>query len=111
MLVLIVTFNNHFACRAYTLSMEIARRNAYDAAFKLKAIDLSVQKGNRAAARKLGVNESMIRRWRQQHEELTQCKKTTKAFRGHKSRCPKGNVLEDWAETQRADSPGTIPLK
>lgn len=111
MLVLIVTFNNHFACRTYTRSMEIARRNAYDAAFKLKAIDLSVQKGNRAAARKLGVNESMIRRWRQQHEELTQCKKTTKAFRGHKNRCPKGNVLEDWAETQRADSPGTIPLK
>ena len=42
------------------------RRNAYDAAFKLKAIDLAVEEGNRAAARKLGINESMVRRWRRQ---------------------------------------------
>ncbi len=59
--------------------MENTRRNAYDAAFKLKAIDLAVEEGNRAAARKLGINESMVRRWRRQREELTQCKKTTKA--------------------------------
>jgi thiaminase len=57
--------------------MAKTRRNAYDAAFKLKAIDLAVGKGNRAAARELGLNESMIRRWKQQREELTQCKKTT----------------------------------
>ncbi|KAL7843474.1 hypothetical protein AOLI_G00249860 [Acnodon oligacanthus] len=31
----------------------------HDAAFKLKAIDLAVEEGNRAAARKLGINESM----------------------------------------------------
>lgn len=40
--------------------MESTRRKAYDASFKLKAIDLSIQEGNRAAARKLGVNESMV---------------------------------------------------
>ena len=56
-------------------------RNAYDAAFKLKAIDLAVEEGNRAAAHKLGINESMVRYWRWQCEELTQCKKMTKAFR------------------------------
>ncbi|CAM4489584.1 unnamed protein product [Leuciscus chuanchicus] len=41
--------------------MAKTRRNAYDAAFKLKAIDLAVGKGNRAAARELGLNESMRR--------------------------------------------------
>ena len=41
--------------------MENTQRNAYDAAFKLKAIDLAVEKGKRAAARKLGINESMVR--------------------------------------------------
>ena len=60
--------------------MAKTRRNAYDAAFKLKAIDLAVGKGNRAAARELGLNELMIRHWKQQREELTQCKKTTKAY-------------------------------
>ncbi len=84
--------------------MENTRRNAYDAAFKLKAIDLAVEEGNRAAARKLGISELMVRRWRWQREELTQCKKTTKAFRGNKSRWPElENVLEDWVNTQRAD--------
>ena len=34
---------------------------AYDTAFKLKAIDLVVEEGNRAAAHKLGINELMVR--------------------------------------------------
>ncbi|CAI9717706.1 chimeric ERCC6-PGBD3 protein-like isoform X2 [Octopus vulgaris] len=49
--------------------MENTRRKAYDAAFKLKAINLVVEEGNRAAARKLGINESMVKRWRRQQEE------------------------------------------
>uniref|UniRef100_A0A8C5WRZ7 HTH CENPB-type domain-containing protein n=1 Tax=Laticauda laticaudata TaxID=8630 RepID=A0A8C5WRZ7_LATLA len=87
------------------------QRKAYHAAFKLKAIDLSVQEGNKAAAHKLGVNESMVRHWKQQHEELIQCQRTTKAFRGHKSRWPElENVLEDWVIIQRADGQAkTIP--
>lgn len=92
--------------------MAKTRRNAYDAAFKLKAIDLAVGKGNRAAARELGLNESMIRRWKQQREELTQCKKTTKAFRGKKSRWPElENELEDWVNTQRADGRGVSTVQ
>ncbi len=35
--------------------MENTQRNAYNAAFKLKAINLAVEEGNRAAARKLGI--------------------------------------------------------
>lgn len=40
-----------------TLSMEDKRQHAFDAAFKLKAIDLAVTEGNRAAARGIGINE------------------------------------------------------
>lgn len=42
--------------------MENTRRNALDAAFKLKAIDVAVEEGTRVAARKLGINKSMVRR-------------------------------------------------
>lgn len=80
--------------------METTRRSSYDASFKLKAIDLAIQEGNRAAARKLSVNESMVRRWRRQREELMQCQKSRKAFRGHKSRWRElENVLEEWVNT------------
>lgn len=33
----------------------------HDTAFKLKAIDLAVEEGNRGATRKLGINKSMVR--------------------------------------------------
>ena len=42
-----------------TVIMAKTQRNAYDAAFKLKLIDLAVGKGNRAAALELGLNESI----------------------------------------------------
>ena len=69
--------------------MAKTRRNAYDAAFKLKAIDLAVGKGKRAAARELGLNESIKRLCKQQREELTQCKKTTNLSEGRKADGPK----------------------
>uniref|UniRef100_A0A0L8HXD2 HTH psq-type domain-containing protein n=1 Tax=Octopus bimaculoides TaxID=37653 RepID=A0A0L8HXD2_OCTBM len=84
--------------------MENTRRKEYDATFKLKVINLAVE-GNRAAARKLGITEPMVRRWRRQQEELSQCKKTTKAFRGNHSRWSElENFLEDWLNTRRASS-------
>uniref|UniRef100_A0A674MTW5 HTH CENPB-type domain-containing protein n=1 Tax=Takifugu rubripes TaxID=31033 RepID=A0A674MTW5_TAKRU len=92
--------------------MENARRNAYDAAFKLKAIKLADKEGNRAAARKLNVNESMVRRWKRQREEPEQCKKMKKAFRGNKSRWPElENIPEDWVSTQRADGRGVSTVQ
>ncbi|XP_077450112.1 uncharacterized protein LOC144068979 isoform X2 [Stigmatopora argus] len=66
--------------------MPKTHRTAYIAAFKLQAIDLAMVKGNRSAAHELGINESMIRRWKKQHEALSCCKETTKAFRGRKRR-------------------------
>ncbi|KAI4824306.1 hypothetical protein KUCAC02_012829 [Chaenocephalus aceratus] len=92
--------------------MENKRRNAYDAAFKLKAVNLAVKEGHRAAARTLGINESMVRRWRRQREELSQCKKSKKAFRGNKSRWPElEDFLEDWVNTQRADGRGVSTVQ
>jgi transposase-like protein len=92
--------------------MENKRRNTYDAAFKLKAVNLAVKEGNRAAARGLGIHESMLRRWRCQREELSQCNKSKKAFRGNKSRWPKlEDFLEDWVNTQRADGRGVSTVQ
>ena len=92
--------------------MENSRRKAFDAAFKLKAIDLAINEGNRAVARNLGINESMVRRWRHQREELSQCNKTTKAFRGNHSRWPElENFLEDWVNTQRAGGRGVSTVQ
>ncbi|XP_030232670.1 zinc finger protein 280C isoform X3 [Gadus morhua] len=97
---------------AQTLIMENKRRNAYNAAFKLKAVNLAVKEGNRAAARGLGIHESMLRRWRCQREELSQCNKSKKAFRGNKSRWPKlEDFLEDWVNTQRADGRGVSTVQ
>lgn len=79
---------------------------------QVKAIDLAVEEGNRAAARKLGINESMVRHWRRKSGELSQCKKTIKAFRSKKSRWPKlKDVLEDWVNTQRADGQGVSTVQ
>lgn len=61
--------------------MENNRRNAFNAAFKVNGIDVAVTEGNGAAARQLRVNESMVRPWRRQREEMSKCKKD-KAFRG-----------------------------
>ncbi|XP_063754586.1 zinc finger MYM-type protein 4-like isoform X2 [Eleginops maclovinus] len=88
------------------------KRHAYDAAFKLKAVDLALHEGNRAAALTLGINESMVRRWRCQREELAQSKKTKKAFRGNKSRWPKlEDFIEDWVNTQRANGRGVSTVQ
>ena len=56
------------------------KRQAYDAEFKLKAISHAVEHGNRAAAREFNINESMVRKWRKQEEDLRQVKKTKKSF-------------------------------
>lgn len=54
----------------------------------------------------------MVRRWRRQREELIQCHKTRKAFRGHKSSWPDlEDVLEDWVNTQRAGGRGVSTVQ
>ena len=60
--------------------METTQRSSYDASFRLKAIELAIQEGNRAVARKLSVNESVVRQWEefmwcQSREKLSEDKK------------------------------------
>ncbi|KAF4797634.1 hypothetical protein TURU_071784 [Turdus rufiventris] len=71
------------------------RRLAYEADFKLKAINHAKQHGNRAAAREFNINESMVSKWRKQEDDLRLAKKTKKSFHEHKARWPQ---LEDRLE-------------
>uniref|UniRef100_A0A8C3U9Z3 HTH CENPB-type domain-containing protein n=1 Tax=Catharus ustulatus TaxID=91951 RepID=A0A8C3U9Z3_CATUS len=68
--------------------MAAEKRVAYDAEFKVKAIDYAKEHGNRPAARAFHINECMVRRWRQQEDELRLTRKTKKSFRGRKVRWP-----------------------
>ncbi|KAK7088131.1 hypothetical protein V1264_022083 [Littorina saxatilis] len=87
--------------------MPKTKRLAYDAEFKLKAIELAEGKGNRKAAFELGIHESMVRKWRKQKTELGACKRTRRAFRGCAARWPELEAqLVDWVHIQRAASRG-----
>ncbi|TWW61075.1 hypothetical protein D4764_05G0011650 [Takifugu flavidus] len=75
--------------------MAPVKQHAYEAYFKMQAIENAAENGNRAAARHFNVNESMVRKWRIQESELRQVRKTKLSFRGNKARWPK---LEDRVE-------------
>jgi hypothetical protein len=62
------------------INMSKTKRCAYDADYKLKAIDRAKTTSNRKAAFELGINESMIRKWRRK-DQLLPCLKQ-QAFRG-----------------------------
>ncbi|KAF4787660.1 zinc finger MYM-type protein 2 isoform X1 [Turdus rufiventris] len=83
--------------------MAAQRRFAYNAEFKLKAINHAKEHGNRSAAREFKVNESMVRKWRLQEDELRRAKKTKKSFRGMKARWLQlEDRLDQWISEQRA---------
>uniref|UniRef100_A0AAQ5WZQ5 HTH CENPB-type domain-containing protein n=2 Tax=Amphiprion ocellaris TaxID=80972 RepID=A0AAQ5WZQ5_AMPOC len=78
------------------------KRHAYEAQFKLQAISYAEEHGNRAAAREFKINESMVRKWKKQENELRQVKKTKLSFRGNKARWPElEDRLEQWINDQR----------
>ncbi|XP_061129331.1 activating transcription factor 7-interacting protein 1 isoform X2 [Syngnathus typhle] len=79
------------------------KRHAYDAEFKLKTLSYAAKHGNRAAAREFKVNESMVRNWKKQEDNLSRVKKTQKSFRGNKARWPQlEDKLEQWVVEQRS---------
>uniref|UniRef100_A0A3P8P7R4 HTH CENPB-type domain-containing protein n=1 Tax=Astatotilapia calliptera TaxID=8154 RepID=A0A3P8P7R4_ASTCA len=97
-------------------TLKMAKRHAYEAQFKLKAISYAEEHGNRAAAREFKINESMVRNWRKLENKLRQVKKTQLSFRGHKARWPElEERLERWIIEQRTSgrsvSMVTIRLK
>ncbi|KAK6317614.1 hypothetical protein J4Q44_G00130140 [Coregonus suidteri] len=54
---------------------------------------------------KFNINESMVRKWRKQEDDLRQVKKTKQSFRGNKARWPQlEDKLEQWVVEQRAAS-------
>ncbi|XP_019717182.1 heterogeneous nuclear ribonucleoprotein U-like protein 1 isoform X2 [Hippocampus comes] len=67
-----------------TPEMTPVKRHAYEAQFKLRAIGYADEHGNRAAARVFNINESMVRKWRKQENELRKVKKTKLSFRNNR---------------------------
>uniref|UniRef100_A0A8C3UCV9 Pogo transposable element with KRAB domain n=1 Tax=Catharus ustulatus TaxID=91951 RepID=A0A8C3UCV9_CATUS len=83
--------------------MSSRKRVAYDAEFKLKAISYTKEHGNRPAARAFHVNECMVRRWRQQEDELRLARKTKKSFRRRRAQWPElEERLYQWISERRA---------
>ncbi|XP_005941610.1 E3 ubiquitin-protein ligase UHRF1-like isoform X4 [Simochromis diagramma] len=82
--------------------MARVKRYAYEASLKLKAISRAIQLGNRAASREFRINESMVRKWRKQEDELRQVEETRQSFRGNKERWPQlEDTIEQWVIEQR----------
>lgn len=67
-------------------TLNTAKRHAYETQFNMKAISYAEEHGNRAAARELKINESMVCKWRKMKNEPRQVKKTQLNFRGNKAR-------------------------
>ncbi|TWW79879.1 hypothetical protein D4764_10G0009090 [Takifugu flavidus] len=87
--------------------MAPVKRHAYEAYFKLQAIEYAAGNGNRAAANHFNVNESMVRKWRKQESELRQVRKTKLSFRGNKARWPEQeDRVEQWVVEQRTTGRG-----
>ena len=61
------------------------QRRSYDANFKVMVINAAESTNNCQAAKKYGVTESHVRKWRAQKERLKNANSMRKAFRGPKS--------------------------
>ena len=72
---------------AVLTTLKMAKRHAYEAQFKLKAISHAEEHGNRAAAREFKINESMVRKWRKLENELRQVTARTLTVRNVNLSC------------------------
>ena len=73
------------------------KRAAYDAGFKLREVELAEQSSNCAAAREFGVNEKIVRYWRQKKDVLSALPKTKKTRRDDVASFPELEVaLNNW---------------
>ena len=78
------------------------KRKSYSADYKLQVVKYAAENGNRAAERKFGVNEKLVRDWRKAEVTLTTMKKTKKANRGLKARWPAMEKrVHSWVLEQR----------
>ncbi|XP_037130109.1 uncharacterized protein si:dkeyp-84f3.9 isoform X7 [Syngnathus acus] len=80
-----------------------SKRKSYPAGYKLHVVKYAAENGNRAAERRFGVNEKLVRDWRKAEVTLTEMKKTKKANRGLKARWPQiEERLRTWVLEQCA---------
>lgn len=86
-------------------------RKSYPAAFKLSVVNYSeaineetgVENGNRAAARRFNVDESMVRRWRNDKIVLKALPTRKRASRGKQPKWPElEKKLKNWIVAERA---------
>uniref|UniRef100_A0AAR2J5P4 HTH CENPB-type domain-containing protein n=1 Tax=Pygocentrus nattereri TaxID=42514 RepID=A0AAR2J5P4_PYGNA len=79
-----------------------SKRKSYSADYKLQVVKYAAENGNRAAERKFGVTEKLVRDWRKAEVSLTAMKKTKKANRGLKARWPQlEERVRTWVLEQR----------
>lgn len=90
------------------------KRKSYFADYKLQVVNYAAENGNRAAERKFGVSEKLVRDWRKAELTLCAMKKTKKANRGLKARWPQlEERLLNWVREERAAGRGlsTVQLR
>ena len=90
------------------------KRKSYSADYKLQVVKYAAENGNRAAERKFGVSEKLVRDWRKAEVTLTAMKKTKKANRGLKARWPElEEQVHRWVLEQCAAGRGlsTVQLR
>lgn len=90
------------------------KRKSYSADYKLRVVKYAAENGNRAAERKFGVSEKLVRDWRKAEATLTAMKATKKANRGLKARWPElEERVHRWVLEQRAAGRGlsTVQLR
>ena len=84
------------------------KRKCYSADYKLQVVKYAAENGNRAAERKFGVREKLVRDWRKAEVNLTAMKKTKKANRGLKARWPElKERVRRWVLEQRTAERGS----
>ncbi len=90
------------------------KRKSYSADYKLQVVKFAAENSNRAAERKFGVSEKLVRDWRKVEATLSAMKKTKKANRGLKARWPQlEERVHQWVLEQRAAGRGlsTVQLR
>lgn len=63
-------------------------RVSYTASFKLRVVAHAVDKGNRSAGKQFNIDESCVRRWRSQRENILQIPRNKRALRGRSAVFP-----------------------
>ena len=73
--------------------LKMPKRKSYSAKFKLSVIDIAIEIGNRAAARRSDLNECTVRHWVTNHSAIAVLHPSKKANRGRSAQYPELELL------------------